>query len=461
MQPTTRYWTAVGVGLVMVATALVAARPLLFVPAAAVFAYLLAAQVAFIAACSRFESTLTVTQSFDRRATSIDAPATLFLSAEADAGSLDVTVRPRFSSALPASTPSADLDEPLSVEVPAPIAGTHEAHQPAFHLADPTGLVTERLCRGPTATLRVEPPGPSRIHIGQGGDTLPGAFGEHESDFASGGVVPAEIREYEPGESMTRIDWKTTARLADLHVREYGGGTDRPSVLVVDARRGLDMGPEGETAMTYLRDAALRYLASSRSLTDPVGCYVVDDDGVRQLAAAKNSPQHYERVRQLLVDLVVEDRPTRRQREPPLAVRGVAFDRTTTFGETLARFVSARPAAAESPAPLSAAVRSAVTRHQGAVQIALFTDDADRAGVREAIAEARSHDTTLTAFLAPRVLFEPGTLANLERAGERYLRFERFRRDLERIEGVRAFEVAPEDRIEAVLEGQRVPRSTS
>ena len=460
MQPTTRYWTAVGVGLVLVATALVAARPLLFVPAAAVFAYLLGAQVAFLAACSRFDASLTVTQSFDRRATSIDVPATLVLSAEAEAGSLDVTVRPRFSSALPASTPSAGLGEPLSVEVPAPIAGTHDAFPPTFLLADPAGLFSQRLRRGPTATLRVEPPGPSRIHVGQGGDTLPGAFGEHESDFASGGVVPAEIREYVPGESMTRIDWKTTARLAALHVREYGGGTDRPSVLVVDARRGLDVGPEGETAMTYLRDAALRYLASSRSLTDPVGCYVVNDDGVRQLAAAKSSPQHYERVRQQLVDLVVEDRPTRRQREPPLAARGVEFDRTTTFGDTLSRFVTARPAAAETPAPLSAAVRSAVNRHQGAVQIALFTDDADRAGVREAIAEARRHDTSLTAFLAPRVLFEPGALADREVATERFLRFERFRRDLERIDGVRAFEVAPEDRIDALLEGQPVPGST-
>lgn len=459
MQPTHRFWATVGVGLVPLAAAVVFARPLLIVPGAAVFAYLLAVQVAFVVALDRFDATLSVSQSFDRRTTAVDEPATLSLSADAETGPLDVTYSPCFSPGLVGERPESDLDEPITVQVRSPVAGTHRALPPEFHLRDPTGLFAEKLVEGPASQVRVEPRRPDRVHVGEGGDTRIGAFGEHESALAEGGISPAEVREYVPVEPATQIDWKTTARLSSLHVREFEGTTDLVTELLVDVRSGLDVGPEGETAMTYLRDAALRYLAGVRSIGDPVGCYTVEDEGVSQLASAKSSQQHYDQVRRYLVDLVTSSGAERRRRDPPVAARSHQFDRSTPFGRTLASFAAARPAVVESPTPLVAAVRQATAGRRGEVQIALFTDDADRAAVREAVMAARRADALAYLFLAPRVLFEPGALADLNHARQRYLEFEEFRRSLARLDGVRAFEVAPRDRFETVTEAAAATHS--
>lgn len=453
MQPTRRFWTTAGVGTVLAVAAVAFARPLLFVPAAAVFAFLLATQVAFLHALGRFDDTLTVDQRFDSEATVADDPTTLSLSTDADAGSLSVTVRPQLAAGLVTTgEPTAELGEPLTVSINSPVAGNHRARPPEFRISDPSGLFTERLVRGDEATLRVEPREPRRMHVGEGGDALSAAFGQHTGDRGGGGLVPAELREYTAGESANRIDWKATARLATPHVREFEAETDLTTVLLVDARSGLEIGPDGETAMDYLRAAALNYLAVTRSLGDPVGCYGIDDEGVRRIAAPTSTNRGYERLRDGLSDLTSDAETGRRKRTPPLQTRAGSLDRETTFGETLAGLTSSRSRATQSDEPLAAAVQAARRRQSGIVQFVLFTDDADRAGVRNAVSAAQPAKNPLTVFLAPRVLYEPGTLADLPAAVEQYGGFEEFRSSLADIEGVRAFEVAPQDRLEAVLE---------
>ncbi len=68
---------------------------------------------------------------------------------------------------------------------------------------------------------------------------------------------------------------------------------------------------------------------------------------------------------------------------------------------------------------------------------------------------ARANDAAVTVFLAPTILYEPGGLADVERASDRYREFEALRRDLARLDRVRAFEVGPGDRLATVLESGR------
>jgi len=58
-------------------------------------------------------------------------------------------------------------------------------------------------------------------------------------------------------------------------------------------------------------------------------------------------------------------------------------------------------------------------------------------------------------LLAPSVLYEPGGLADIEQAYDRYVEFEQFRRELARIDNVTALEVGPTDRLSAVIEAGR------
>jgi uncharacterized protein (DUF58 family) len=457
VQPTRRFWGTAGVGVVLTAAAVLFARPLLFVPAAAVFAWLLASQVAFVHALSRFDDTLTVAQSFDRDATVVDDPAVLSINVDGTPASLSVTVHPQLSAGLITDTdPARAFDESIQVSVRSPVAGTHRVDSPEFEIRDPTGLFVERMARGHPVQLRVEPRRPRRVHVGEGGDAVAAAFGEHTGSRGEGGLVPAELREYTTAESANRIDWKATARLPTTHVREFEAETDLATILVIDARSGLDIGPDGETAMDYLRSTALNYLAAAESLGDPVGCFGIDDDGVRRLVAPTSSTRGYERVREAISDLTSESDSGRRRRSPPLAVRARQLDRETTFGQTLATYTGARPPAASSADPVTAAVRSARQHHSGTVQFALFTDDTDRADVRNAVGTATPADNPVSVFLAPRVLYEPGSLADLPKAAERYGGFERFRRTLANIEGVRAMEVAPGDRLDTVLESTAI-----
>jgi uncharacterized protein (DUF58 family) len=462
VQPTRRFWETSGVGVVLTAAAVLFARPLLFVPAATVFAWLLASQVAFVHALSKFDDTLTVDQSFDREAAVVDDPAILSIAVDGTPESLSVVVQPRPSAGLISETDLAyDFSESIQVSIHSPVAGTHQVDPPEFEIRDPTGLFSERLVRGPEQQLRVEPRRPRRVHVGEGGDAVAAAFGEHTGSRGEGGLVPAELREYTTAESANRIDWKATARLPTTHVREFEAETDLATILIIDARSGLDIGTDGETAMDYLRAAALNYLAAAESIGDPVGCFGIDDDGVRRLVAPTSSTRGYERVREAISDLTSESDSERRHRSPPLAVRSRRLDRETTFGQTLATYTGARPPAASSAEPVTAAVRSARQHHSGTVQFALFTDDADRADVRNAVGAATPADNPVSIFLAPRVLYEPGSLADLPRAAERYGGFEQFRRTLANIEGVRAMEVAPGDRLDTVLEATAIEGTSS
>jgi F0F1-type ATP synthase delta subunit len=126
----------------------------------------------------------------------------------------------------------------------------------------------------------------------------------------------------------------------------------------------------------------------------------------------------------------------------------------------LRAYAAARPATDSGTTPLQAAVRTAVVKAPDTLQIVLFTDDTDRAGVGEAVSEARRGEHRLEVFLALSVLFERDTLADLSEATERYRELESFRRDLVVVDHVSAYEIAPRSRIEAVLERRREMEAT-
>jgi hypothetical protein len=109
--------------------------------------------------------------------------------------------------------------------------------------------------------------------------------------------------------------------------------------------------------------------------------------------------------------------------------------------------------------PLFATVETFVGRLQGTVWTVILTDDRHRAELREAVKVARRGDDRVLVFLAPSVLFDADGLADLDRAYERYRGFEEFRRDLDGFERVTAFEVAPGDRLQAVLSARTRQRA--
>jgi uncharacterized protein (DUF58 family) len=479
MQPTRRFRATVAVGGILAVAAVVYERPLLLVGAAGVGAWLLAVQVSFLRLLRRLDADLAVDQAVTPGRVATDRPADLAVTARLARPSplsLAFEVRPP----IPLRTASTDRalalapgDEAgqLTVPVEPSVAGAFEVPPVRVTARDPFGLFEETIERGPSPTLRVDPRAPRNVHVGQGGEQVATAYGEHDAGRLGSGLEPAELRQYVPGDAASHIDWNATARLAEPHVREYEAETDRETVLVVDQRASMGVGPNGETALAYAREVALGFLARARAAGDPLGLYAVGDDGVTERSPPSVTPDQYARLRTALADLAPTDGdgdgggvsgPATVDRSPAAARdRATLLDDDSAFARTLAPYFADTGTYVERVAddPLFATVETFVGRLQGTVWTVILTDDRHRAELREAVKVARRGDDRVLVFLAPSVLFDADGLADLDRAYERYRGFEEFRRDLDGFERVTAFEVAPGDRLQAVLSARTRQRA--
>lgn len=488
MQVTGRYWAGVALAGVLAAAALAFARPLLLAGAAGVGAWLLVQQFRFVRTVVRLAEDLSVTQSLARSRVVVDDETTVVLEATLptdaapEAVRIDVEASPPVgaaatSGATPGFTLTPDGSEATTAfAVRWPVAGEFRFRPPTVTVRDDLGLFRSSFAsagastpgdtRSPTVT--VVPRRPRTLHVGEGGDRTT-AFGEHKTGEFGPGIDPGEVREYVPGDALRQIDWKATARSKTPHVRESEEETDHRTVLVVDHRASMGDGPAGETKLDFARQVALGFVEYARANREPIGLYAVGDDGVTTRSPPDSDSKTYATVETTLHDLTSTDASLANARDASeLANDGTASPTTpdvarqtadrlrtdaSAFGRNLHPFFGAARTyvrRVESD-PLYHAVRAYLPRTRGTTTAVVLTDDRNRAEVREAVKLARAHSGTVLAFLTPTVLFEAGGLAELDEAYARYADFEDFRRDLARLDGVSAFEVAPGERLDALL----------
>ncbi|WP_049902584.1 DUF58 domain-containing protein [Halococcus agarilyticus] len=471
MQTTRRYWEIAGTGVFLAVLAVVFARPLLLVGAAGLGAWLLGQQYLFVRALSRTDADVTIDQTPSRDRVIAGNETTIALSARlARPSPLAIAVE----MGLPATTAGTSSDDRTARLEPGDertdavvsahwtVAGSYAFSTPTLTLTDAGGLFVERLSRGSTPTIVVEPRGPRNVHVGEGGEQLVVTYGQRRSGRRDAGLDPGELREYVPGDTANRIDWKATARLNEPHVREYEVETDRTTALLVDHRASMGDGPAGETKLDYARQVALSIVDSVREFDDPLGYYAVGNAGItdRRPPTAGQYAAVERRLRDLaptVADATSADDETGSPAASRHAARRLSGQRT--FETTLAPYFESTATYVEriEGDPLFETARTHVPRLSGTVWTVIFTDDTHRAELRETVELARRGDGRVLVFLTPTALFEPGGLADIEDAYERYRGFESFRRDLARLRRVSAFEVGPRDRLDAVLSsaGQR------
>lgn len=461
-------------------------EPFLVVGAAGIAAWLLARQGRFVAEAAAAVGAVDVAQEPARSFVATDDEVAVTLSAALPEPSpLRIEVEARPPVAATGATPAersvtlapGRREASTTFRVAVPVAGRHGFEPARLTLGD--GLFRAGRDAGPAPTLTVEPRTPREVHVGQGGERVAGAFGGHRTGNRGPGLEPAEIRRYLPGDPSGDIDWKATARLAEPYVREFEVETDLRTALIVDHRASMGRGPEGATKLDFAREVALSFVAALHRHGDAAGLYCVGDGGTTVREPPASEPGHYDRLRSLLHGLEPtaaagagpdpggdpgRERDSPGTREPAAvrrAARLLAAD-DSRFGATLRPYYEDRGAYVRRIAsnPLYETVSAELGSLRGRVVTVLVTDDSRRAEVREAVRLASRRGDRALAFLLPTALFEPGGLADLDGAYDRYVAFEEFRRDLARRERVSAFEVAPPDRIEAVLAAARRGRSS-
>jgi uncharacterized protein (DUF58 family) len=479
---TRRYWAGLTLAALLIGGG-VAFEPLLLVGSGGLLAYLLVGQVLFARAAARVRADLSVDRSVGGRSpvAGRTAPTTLSVSLAAPTR-LAVAVGqslPSVATAVGADpawpvpgarrgvtlsqgddrstlvaeiTPGSDTAT-ATRRVGWAVAGRYALAPPTVVTRDRSGLFVDVATVGDAAPITVAPGRPDAT-IGRGGR---GVVSTDRPDFQGlrlRGDDPGETREYVPGDTLSLIDWKATARLGRLHVRELAGTVQVSDVLVVDARARLATGPAGRTKLEHLRGVALTLLDRARAAGDPIALTVVSDDGTETVVPIGGSDDHYSRIRRHLYDLSIRpdagSRRTARGRTPGQAAAAAAAlgDDSSPFAATLRPFFGGEDRARTvREDPLFQAVRTVIGQTRRgmaeATNIALLTDDADRPTLEETVGTACAAGCSVSVFLAGDVLFDVSGAASLADWRARRASLERFRRALDRRRGVEAFEVGP------------------
>jgi uncharacterized protein (DUF58 family) len=118
--------------------------------------------------------------------------------------------------------------------------------------------------------------------------------GDHRGLTPGHGSEPGDIRAYQPGDDVRRIDWNVTARLQETHVRDSIADRELETWMLVDASSSVAFG----TAVCEKRDLALAAVAATGFLTaragNRVGAMTVGPQGASTPIPARAGRVHLE-----------------------------------------------------------------------------------------------------------------------------------------------------------------------
>ncbi len=106
-------------------------------------------------------------------------------------------------------------------------------------------------------------------------------FGNYTGVFYGPSLDLAEVREYQPGDEVRRIDWNVTARTGTVHVRQYREEHELTAWLVIDLSASMNFG----TRRVLKREMALEFAATAAAIMtrhgDKVGAFIVSEHGTK------------------------------------------------------------------------------------------------------------------------------------------------------------------------------------
>ena len=106
-------------------------------------------------------------------------------------------------------------------------------------------------------------------------------FGNYSGFFYGPSLDLAEVREYQPGDEVRRIDWNVTARTGTVHVRQYLEEREVSAWLIVDLSPSMNFG----TRRVSKRQAALEFAGVAASIItrqgNKVGALSFSPQGIR------------------------------------------------------------------------------------------------------------------------------------------------------------------------------------
>lgn len=116
-------------------------------------------------------------------------------------------------------------------------------------------------------------------------------FGDVSGVFYGPSLDLAEVREYQPGDEVRRIDWAVTARTGTLHVRQYREEREIRGWLVVDRTASMAFGTRRNLKSQVARDFAVTAASVLTRQGNKIGSLAFAAEGVRVVRPATGRMQ--------------------------------------------------------------------------------------------------------------------------------------------------------------------------
>jgi uncharacterized protein (DUF58 family) len=95
--------------------------------------------------------------------------------------------------------------------------------------------------------------------------------GSYQSVFKGQGIAFSEVRAYEPGDDVRRIDWNVTARTGEPHVKLFTEERELTVMLLVDMSASLELGSRDYDKRHLVARLAATFAFSAITNNDRVG----------------------------------------------------------------------------------------------------------------------------------------------------------------------------------------------
>ena len=107
--------------------------------------------------------------------------------------------------------------------------------------------------------------------------------GDYRTLFYGGGLDFADLREYQIEDDIRHIDWNVTARMNELHVRQYVDERDITAWFLVDLSPSMAFGPEERLKQSVLIDLAATLARLLTRTGNRVGALLFNNDSIRTI----------------------------------------------------------------------------------------------------------------------------------------------------------------------------------
>ena len=500
MDGTERYWRVLGVSIVLAAGALIFTRPLLVLGAVSLWVWLISAQIGFAYRVEAIAENLQLSQEVPTSTTTAGSHVAVTLKVILTMSSGEIITVQGHPPVSATGTTAADQTVTLDPEettrehtytMRLPATGHISLRGISYVISDRYGLFTQTVHRQPTDQTHIEvsPYGPDQMQIGNDTGSIGRGYGDHEATHGGGGIDPQEPREYIPGDSVGDIDWNATARLPETYVREYDAAMTRQTLIALDTRPEMKQGPPERTMLAHARRIGHGIVQTTKRQSDPLGWLTVDNGDSAGFVEPQSTPTQYRRAKRFFdtvgvpsTDTVATDQ-VNPEYESEDAISAESHRATATAitdnyyrsSKSLAdrKEIATRLATADSvfasqlqpffnntggymeaidTDSLFHSLRVGLRDIPGAVWTVIISSDSRRSELFETVQMANQNEGHVAVFITPSVLFTDSVEVEPKEAYEQYQSFERFRERLDRLAGVTAFEVGPQDRLAEILD---------